>query len=285
MGASCCGRNTNVEEHDFHPKESFSSLIQKQARELEEEFPYLNYLDLYSFFDYLFRYNSSLQEQAFEGEQDGKRTSSFSNDMQETYFTEFVDKKIISNPILSSEYDEKKKDLFKDFVVKFFYHLNEAYKNYLIESKTKSEDEANSIEYLKKLHLLTIGFMLCNSSNRGKLDMVFNLFSKKKIIEKSTDFTEFVYLLIAINSTIHFKLLCDYGKNFTEEEKTQIESTYTYSNIFKLTNLFLQQLFHGDQEITYEELERAFVSPDSNLIWIFYGDGIRAELEKFKTNN
>jgi hypothetical protein len=285
MGANCCGRNTYAEESDFHPKESFSSLVQKQAKELEEQFPYLNNIDLYSFFDYLFRYNSSFQDQASEGDQDGKKTSSFSNNMQESYFSEFVDKKIINNPILSSEYDEKNKDLFRDFVVKFFYNLNEAYRNYLIESKTLSEEEANSIENLKKLHLVTIGFMLCSSSNRGKLEMVFNLFSTKKIIEKSSDFSEFIYLLIAINSIIHFKLLCDYEKKFTEEEKTQIESTYTYSNIFKLTNLFIQQLFHGDQQITYDELEKAFVSPDSNLIWIFYGDGIRGELEKLKTKN
>ena len=247
-------------------------------------------LDIDIYLEYLFNIKEKTSS-SFENdllEQSPKVTNKFVAEIDENDFQIFLEKKLIKNPVLIPEFNvsDEIKYRFENFQKFLFLSLIKNFNRY---RKIKNQDY---VEKLNKIHPLSIAFMYCKASNRKKVDIIFNLFSKNGKMVKNDQLKEFFYSLFSINSIIYLKSLLEFYKDdekclskFSEEFTNKLLELYKPINIINLSEGFITEMFEGSSELTRDELERKFVVAEANGLWIFYGAGIRNKLENHVSNN
>jgi len=207
----------------------------------------------------------------------GGNIREFSHEIDEERYKMFVENKLIKNPIISMEIkndDENSKADYTNFLNSFFPHMIKTYISY---KKFVNEPHENIIS-LTKTHLYTIGVSFCKSTNRKKVETIFDMFSADDQLRNSSKFREFLFMWFALNSRVYLTCLSDFyspEEIFTDEELKKAHELYSVENIIFLSDNVIKKLFGKAPDLLYAEVMKFF----THNVWLFYGAAIREQLE------
>ena len=138
--------------------------------------------------------------------------------------------------------------------------------------------------YIIKRHLLSIGFIYCQSTNIGKIRLLFDLFSKDGKFGPSNEINDFLISLFIIvtNSMINARIELGGKYNIPKLKENELILTYRISEMKGLENLlkyFNHHFFNDKQSFEYSEFREKFIDDEECFNWIFSPSGIRYKLE------
>jgi len=253
----------------------------------EKEYYFLTKIDLDTFIEYLYdiRADDNPEENQNQNQNQNK-IPEFLNEVDEINYNQFIENKIINNPILSNEFagKESQKSNFQTIMKNIFDLLKNVMNAYLQLMNRETVDS------LEKIYLVVIAFLHCQASNRKKVEVLYNLFSENGQMVYSEKLKTFIILLFSLHSRVYFMTLKDSYSDevkFSEDEIKKIREWYSIKRINDLADQFLKDFFGGDfnkknlLKLIRDELERNFASTEKNFLWIFKGKGIRNKLEGF----
>ena len=169
------------------------------------------------------------------------------------------------NCLSSNNTDDNKETFFIYFIIKqieVLQHLHQF--NYNVITKR------NMLPFL--LHY-------CSSFNIDKISLLFNCFKNhSNLIEKSSQFKDFILQLIIISSIGLYKTAIYFNRITLDSNSAQMSKCYSYESITKCANYVINTIFPYDHsKLTLKQFINQF---DSQFLFIFYPNGIRAYLEK-----
>lgn len=204
----------------------------------------------------------------------------------------FIEKKILRNCLL----DQNKLEYNCINYFKLFYY-------YFSDSCTTSFKSFCKLVVKKKLHLLHnqdcypkyylagLGFFLCASSYKNKLQLFFNIVSdKEKVYSNDYKLKLFIFILVSIPSSLFVCTLEKYAQNdenirmqFTVDDGQRLYLAYQSKDIIRATYKIINEMFGtNDSEndvkcLDFKQFELIFTS--KALFWLFNCSGVRAYLE------
>lgn len=198
----------------------------------------------------------------------------------------FFEHKVLSNHLLTSDACKEKPQIFKDFVRHIYDCLVKGYMSY-VKNKNQVTMKSSAKMKIKKLILMALGFMYCCGDLVEKVEILHYVFSNESNkLHMSDNFDAFLYFLFLISSYGMMKAIHELSKVYTEihsseEAILKAYDVYEVSDIIKLKDECLNQIFFGSPELTLEELLDKVKS--LGLDWILSPSGVRLQLEQSHT--
>lgn len=290
MGNSCSGGGSAIKAQAIAivPEEpevplsfkSYSSSFDKHYTKVEEDYNFLKFFQLYEILILL--KNMKVDEPNFQ-----KKT--LVQEMDKSKFCVFVDNKILKNYLIYAYVNENedRTNIFKDFMLDLFDTMLrcsiDLYKYKNPDKKVKK----GQISTIKKLSIIALGLLYCQSSNRTKVNFLFNLLQNDDgqfpLNEETEDFLYFLFILPASCSLITIKNLGDkYEKigAMSEEDFVNTRDSFEVKDVMRLRGIFVNDFFQGQKTLTKDQFEQRFFAQDQEFGWIFSTRGIRTMLEK-----
>lgn len=282
MGALCAKVEMNeISEELTIPDLEFDTFHGKNDsyfRPFEKQANFFSYLMLHEYVQILY---------SFSGDTDKKENKSYMNELSETKFPVFLNKKLLQHPLVS-EAANKNEDGFDIFNTISNYLFKYVYKNYKSEHhKIYGRKLTQKEKLIPKICLLPFGFLYCsNTPNRTKIHFMFNLLNKKGRLARTEDLSIFVYSMLVIPSNVSIVSIndvCkeneDLRKNMPIEKFFQLYEQYEVKDCIVLTGRWIEDVFAGEESLVYSAFERNIM--EKRLYWIFTPTGIRYTLEEF----
>lgn len=284
MGNNCCKKQGAVLKEEEPERDiefrSHSSNIDKHYSKIEKDYNFLKFLQLYEFLLLLTNFKDELQS-------NDHQDKSYLEEFDKLKFTVFLENKILKNHLLF-EYvaeDERRANIFKDYMQDLFDAMIRAYIDLYKKKHPEQKIKKGQISTLKRLYLIPIGLLYCQSNNRAKVGFFYNLFADETgLFTKSELLEDFLYFLFIIPSTTSLRALkalsdrYDNLEKINEEDYIKIIDQCEVKDILRLKDIFLNDFFKDKNSLTKREFEDRFVSEDFG--WIFNPNGIRLFLEK-----
>ena len=248
----------------------------------EEDMNYFQYLQLHDFLVLLQIFSTD------ENEVDSD-IKAYNKIITKQSFTVFIDLKIIKHFLIfpdSSKSNSFSED-FKLLYENFYEILFKGYKT-IVTSVTgeKFAKDKTNIKKLKILALMPLGFLFCKSSNRAKIETIFNMFAndENELTVDNKDFKVFICLMFSIPSGIFFITLKELSKEkdllvgkLDDDKYQEIYSTYEIKDSLRNAEGFIKLLFNDKNVLNFDDFQNSIT--DSKLNWIFTSSGIRNYLE------
>ena len=274
--------------HKPYPQQKFNELnVKSYDSSFDDVFTYyetdlnvLRNIELLDFKQLLFNYTATNEE---KDEAKNKVSLEYDYEISDVMYRMFLEKKIFNHfevePILAKNESEaaRAKALFSKMFD--FYYKN--YKFYL--KKICREKGEHHHDKIKKLVLLSLGFVFCNtSSNYERALFFFNLFcDENREIKNSIDLETFLFFIILTPSNILLLAISTMTEEYEdlkldEEKKIKIYSCFEVKDSKRILDITLEKLFKGKESINFND----FLSSVSEIDWIFSTNGIRHILEK-----
>ena len=174
-------------------------------------------------------------------------------------FSDFLEKKLLSKNDI--------KEMFSENIQKKFIQIS----NMLFE-KYKILKNNNIV----KKDLIPLGLMFCKSSNKGKIQILYDLnsnpnFEKNDILFK---FLKNIFLLCLI---AEYSTKKSFDEKFSEEDNNEIIKISE-----DLANKFITEFFKDKNVIENKDFEKKFKIKTNDVGWIFNPNGIRNKINKIK---
>lgn len=250
----------------------YSSKYDKEFSKFESEFNFFKFLDIKDFQQLLYNFTCTEQERI------EKRNKEYNFEVSETMFSVFVNKKIINhfliNPHIAN--DEKKINIAKAFLNNVFTILRKSTAQYNKLNGKKTENKT-----IKKLSLLSYGFVFCKEDHFNKIQFLFYLLSdEEEMLKFSDDLVEFLFFVFLIASNVLIFSIYTLGKEF---EEFAIEDEY-FAEIYNacelkdakfLANKVIEGLFKEKNQLDFDDFYKIIILED----WLFTTQGIRKKLE------
>jgi len=218
---------------------------------------------------------------------DGQPHKSFNEEMTKAEFMIFIENKIIKNFVINSlNINEDQTQIFKEYLVELYNSLLAARIDHTKTTNPGVKIKKGSIKSLKKLYLISIAIFFCNSSNKTKVELLFNIFKdEKNNFVLSEDFEEFLFFYFLTQSLCGLraiKLISPKYPNklqsISSEDFINKSDAFEITDIERLRGILIENFFKGKQSLTRGEYETKFINGDFG--WIFSTCGVRHHLEK-----
>ncbi|MCQ2818178.1 MAG: hypothetical protein MJ252_13005 [archaeon] len=189
----------------------------------------------------------------------------------------FLDNRIKTNKVISDvcAEDEKLFSGFKDLIGGYYEALG---------SRMKKKTEFGVGDKLNKKHLLTLGFLYCQSSNVGRIRLLFDLFKKEEKIYYDKPFQEFLFALFTSASYSPVYSLNKIQGNLpnyikpvdTKEIKRMVNLTQTKDteNLMKIAK---EKIWGNEEALNYTDFKTKL---SGEADWILNPRGIRHVMEQ-----
>jgi len=260
---------------DFIPEviiKKYSSKYDKEFTKFETEYNFFQYLDIKDFQQLLYNFTCTEQEKI------EKRNKEYNFEVSETMFSVFVSKKIINHFLIYPHIanDEKKINVVKAFLNNVFTILRKNTSQYNKLNGKKTENKT-----IKKLCLLSYGFVFCKEDHFNKIQFLFYLLSDEdEMLKFSDDLIEFLFFVFLIPSNVLIFSIYSLGKEF---EEFAIEDEY-FAEIYNACELkdakflakkVVEELFKEKSQLDFDDFYKKIILED----WVFSTHGIRKKLE------
>ena len=292
MGQFC--NKTKISDEINTEKElkikNFSSTYDKEFSKLES---YYNYLNLITFYDFIFVLNQFSLNNATLDENYNNIKLSFDDNkilndaISVDLFQSFIENKLLKHPkIFLRKTNETLNNLFKDNLLEIYKSLN---KKLIQFDKENGKNEENN--RIKKYNILAFGVLYCSGTNISKIKNIFEIFKNKSSnnIEKdSKEFNDFILSLCLIPAycTIYSrnKLNDSYNNELGEFDTDLLKKILDASELkdsVNLCNIVINKIFGNENNIvSYEKWESLFADEENGIGFILSPKGIRNMLEK-----
>lgn len=255
---------------------SFTGSNESYFDKIDVEINFLKYLELHQYLETLYSYGNKDDTDYSHKEEIG-----------ENVFGMFIELKLLKSAIVYSESIsvESNYNLFKDYYSRFFTYLHKVYKNYYKEAfgeKLKQEEKA-----VPKISLIPLGIYQCHSTNKSKMELIFNTCSNDdyELESNSETLRMFIFFMLIIPSCVSLLSLNevakerdDIRKSFPEEIFIKMYDAYQVKDSLRELENVISSLFNGKEKLSYNEFRDNII--EKGLVWLFTSSGVRDYLEK-----
>lgn len=255
---------------------TFTGTNESYFEKIDIDVNFLKYLELHQFLESLYSYGS---QQVTD--------NSHKEELSENVFGMFVELKLLKSALVYPESSsvESNYNLFKDYYSRFFTYLHKVYKNYFKEAY--GEKLKQEVKSVPKLALIPLGLYQCHSSNKSKMELIFNTCCNDdyELEAKSDTFRMFVFFLLIIPSCVCLLSLNEIAKereeirkSFPEEIFIKMYDAYQVKDSLREMENVISSLFNGKDVLSFNEFRDNII--ERGLVWIFTSSGVRDYLEK-----
>lgn len=211
----------------------------------------------------------------------------FADNIIDTSLIIFTSRKLVKHELVSNEVriNDQLNSEIKFFYENVYSELLKKYRHYY--KKSVEENQKKKVNLLSALSLLTIGFNYCKVDNFSKVEFIFNLLSEDgKVLKKSHYLRLFVMFVLLVPSNIMIVMVDKLSESF-EKYKVSLEtiqkyfSAFEYEDCLRLTEMTLESMFGGNEEVNFTDFCKNF----KNCDYLLTVKGIRNKLKSTNVNN
>jgi len=202
-------------------------------------------------------------------------------------FVSIIENKIIKNNLVISilNDDEDVAKIFKEYMLELYDSLLMAridnHKRKFPGVKVKK----GSIKTIKKLYVYPIPFLFTSSTNKSKIEFIFNLLcNSNRLLVKNQEFNDFIFFLFMVAATCNLRAIKNTSSKFptklssiSSEEYVEKTDAFEVNDIIRLRDLFVEGFFKDKDILGKKDYDQKFLNDEFS--WIFSPNGIRANLE------
>jgi hypothetical protein len=127
-----------------------------------------------------------------------------------------------------------------------------------------------------KKDIIPLGLIFCRSSNKGKIQILYDLNSNPNF-EKNDILFQFLKNIFLLCLIAEYSTKKSFDEKFSEEDNNEIIKISE-----DLANKFLSEFFKDKNEIDYKDFEKKFKIKTNDFGWIFNPNGIRNKIKNIK---